>query len=218
MNSNIQSEVHGYRSADQLKSSSQMSFNQSGLVMDAMALLRAMRIRLVAFDFDCTLVSIHTGGQWPDSAEKLAEFVRPCFRDLLPELLKCSDIHTCVVTYSPQEELIRDVLRISMKEVTDVDLLISKIVIRGNSKDFLYMHGLEAYTNGKQLHLDFCRSHFDQTGQVPIENNGILLIDDDVTNLKMAQENNHFAFHVDNNVNLNELVCYLNNCVQGGTC
>lgn len=120
MNSNVEQELHAYQSQDNFKSSSQMSFKQSRLVDEAVGLLRRMGIKLVAFDFDCTLVNIHTGGQWPDSAEKLAEFVRPCFRDLLPELLKCDDIHTCVVTYSPQEDLIRDVLRISLKDILNV--------------------------------------------------------------------------------------------------
>lgn len=90
------------------------------LVTEAVELLRRLGIKLVAFDFDYTLVNIHTGGQWPDSAEKLAEFVRPCFRHLLPELLRCHDIHTCVVTFSPQEQLIRQVLKISLKDIPNV--------------------------------------------------------------------------------------------------
>ena len=86
------------------------------LVTQILESLRQNRIKLIAFDFDCTIVNIHTGGQWCDSAEKLAEFVRPCFRELLPALLKCPEFFVCVVTYSPQEELIREVLRITMKD------------------------------------------------------------------------------------------------------
>jgi hypothetical protein len=86
------------------------------LVTQVVDLIRRLNIRLVAFDFDYTIVSIHTGGQWLDSAEKLAEFVRPYFRKLIPALLKCPDLFVCVVTYSPQEELIREVLRISLED------------------------------------------------------------------------------------------------------
>ena len=86
------------------------------LINKCLELIRTLKLRLVAFDFDCTIVTIHTGGQWLDTAAKLAEFVRPCFRDLIPALLiNLPDIHLAVVTYSPQEKLIRDVLRIAMK-------------------------------------------------------------------------------------------------------
>ncbi len=78
--------------------------------------LRRNNLKVIAFDFDCTIVSIHTGGTWFDSAEKLAEFVRPCFRELIPALLKCPDFFVCVATYSPQEDLIREVLRLTMRD------------------------------------------------------------------------------------------------------
>ena len=90
--------------------------NNKHLVAEIIELIRSLKIKLLAFDFDCTIVTIHTGGQWIDSPEKLAEFVRPCFRELLPALLKTPDLYVCVVTYSPQEQLIREVLRISMKD------------------------------------------------------------------------------------------------------
>ena len=67
--------------------------------------LRRNNLKVIAFDFDCTIVSIHTGGTWFDSAEKLAEFV-----------LKCPDFFVCVATYSPQEDLIREVLRLTMRD------------------------------------------------------------------------------------------------------
>lgn len=94
----------------------QYSSTSDSLVYKIIELINSLNLKLIAFDFDCTIVTIHTGGQWMDSPEKLAEFVRPCFRELIPALLKCHNLFVCVVTYSPQEELIRDVLRISMKD------------------------------------------------------------------------------------------------------
>jgi hypothetical protein len=99
---------------NQSLSSSKILVNQ---IIDS---FRRAKLKLIAFDFDCTIVSVHTGGQWTDTAEKLAEFVRPCFKELLAVLLKCTDFFVCVVTYSPQEELIREVLRISLKEESNM--------------------------------------------------------------------------------------------------
>ena len=98
------------------QSNSSQSLNSKALVAQIIDLIKSLNIKLIAFDFDCTIVTIHTGGQWIDSPDKLAEFVRPCFRELLPALLQCPDFYVCVVTYSPQEQLIREVLRISMKD------------------------------------------------------------------------------------------------------
>ena len=71
-----------------------------------------LNVLMVCFDFDKVLTDIHTGGRWTGSAEELAKHVRPCFRFLIPELFK-ERIHVCVVTYSGQEQLIRDALRIA---------------------------------------------------------------------------------------------------------
>ena len=91
------------------------------MVNHCVEILRRLHIKLIAFDFDCTIVSVHTGGQWLDTAEKLAEFVRPCFRDLLPALLHhAHEFHVCVVTYSPQEQLIREVLRLALRDEPNV--------------------------------------------------------------------------------------------------
>jgi hypothetical protein len=87
-------------------------FQKRALCCEIVQTIKRLSIKLVAFDFDQTIVSIHTGGIWTDSADKLVEFVRPCFRHLLFELIKYDDLHIAVVTFSPQKELIKSVLRI----------------------------------------------------------------------------------------------------------
>ena len=77
--------------------------------------IRQSNLKLIAFDFDQTIVSVHTSGFWRDSAERLAEYVRPAFQYLIPELLKNDNLCIAIVTYSPQLDLIKDVLRLSMK-------------------------------------------------------------------------------------------------------
>jgi hypothetical protein len=98
---------------NQYQSPSKSNGNLTAKIIES---LRRNNVKIIAFDFDCTIVNIHTGGQWCDTAEKLAEFVRPCFKELIPALLKCPDFFVCVATYSPQEDLIREVLKITMKD------------------------------------------------------------------------------------------------------
>lgn len=115
---NVNNNNNGYNSNSSLTVNNYM--NDIILVPQLIDLMRRLKIKLIGFDFDCTIVNIHTGGQWLDSPEKLSEFVRPWFRDLLPYLLKCDDFYVCVVTYSPQEKLIREVLRILLKDDYEV--------------------------------------------------------------------------------------------------
>ncbi|XP_013389097.1 uncharacterized protein LOC106157863 [Lingula anatina] len=73
--------------------------------------LKEKGITLLAIDFDRTIVSVHTAGAWRRGAETLAEYVRPCFKAALKAALAETLIHVCVVTYSQQPELIREVLK-----------------------------------------------------------------------------------------------------------
>lgn len=196
----------------------QQSSNKN-LTIKIIESLRRNNLKVIAFDFDCTIVNIHTGGQWCDSAEKLAEFVRPCFRELIPALLKCPDFFVCVTTYSPQEDLIREVLRIMMKDEFAVNDLVNKVIIKGNTREFVEEHGIEnCYSNGKQIHLAFCREFFESlirkfnkenSHNFKINNDNILLIDDDLQNLKIAYENGHLAFQVNSSIQLVDFYNFL---------
>lgn len=79
----------------------------------AVALLAAKHIKVIAIDFDKTLITLHTGGAWRQGHGRLAEFVRPCFKYLLPAALDAG-LHICIVTYSMQLGLIYDVLRAAL--------------------------------------------------------------------------------------------------------
>ena len=68
-------------------------------------------VKVLALDFDMTIISVHTNGYWRQTTPKLAEHVRPCFKALLQEAIAEPDIYVCVVTYSIQPVLIRDVLQ-----------------------------------------------------------------------------------------------------------
>lgn len=77
------------------------------------ALVNAMHkqgIRLLAMDFDQTLISIHSGGRWKETIENLVKEVRPCMKDLIPACLE-KGIYVAIVTYSAQSWLIKDLMK-----------------------------------------------------------------------------------------------------------
>ena len=112
--------------------------------------------------------------------------------------------------------------------------MVNKIVIKGNTKEFLEQHGIEyCYSNGKQIHLKYCRNYFEThtnsnntngTSSNPnsaslsnrksnkenrINDSNILLIDDDIQNLKVAYDNGHLVYQVNNNMKLIDFYNYL---------
>ena len=80
---------------------------------ECIAVLFRKGIKVLALDFDKTIIDIHTSGFWRQGTPKLVEHVRHCFRLLITAALE-SKMHVCVVTYSMQPGLIRDVLQLSL--------------------------------------------------------------------------------------------------------
>lgn len=72
-------------------------------------------IKMVAVDFDLTILNIHTHGFWQFTSKMLATRVRPCFKHFLSEALN-SNLHVAVVTHSPQADLVREVLELSLPD------------------------------------------------------------------------------------------------------
>ena len=69
-------------------------------------------IKVLALDFDKTIVDVHTAGVWRGGSAKLAEHVRPCFKALIEAALDSKEeIFVSVVTYSMQPSLIHEVLK-----------------------------------------------------------------------------------------------------------
>jgi hypothetical protein len=99
--------------------------------------------------------------------------------------------------------------------------LINKIVIKGNTREFVEEHGIEnCYSNGKEIHLQFCRSRIYEMLKrfnkeiVNILDENILLLDDDVQNLKLANDYGHYAFQVNNSVQLVDILNFLKTDVK----
>lgn len=117
--------------------------------------------------------------------------------------------------------------------------MLSKVVIKGNTKEFLERHGPElCFANGKQIHIDYCRSQIQQINASTaaaankasssasaaaaaasavndlIDNSSVLLIDDDVQNIRTARMSNQHAFQVESNVKLVDLYNFLKERVE----
>ena len=65
---------------------------------------------MVAFDFDMTIVSIHTGGRYDGTAFELVQYVRPEFQCFMQQLL-INNITMVITTFSTQKDLILNVLQ-----------------------------------------------------------------------------------------------------------
>jgi hypothetical protein len=107
----IQQESSGLASS----SSVEFDLEQRRIALELAQFIRLSNLKIIAFDFDQTIVSIHTSGFWRESPDRLADFVRPSFQYLITELLKNENLCIAIVTFSPQRDLIKEVLRISLK-------------------------------------------------------------------------------------------------------
>uniref|UniRef100_A0AAV1UFD7 ATP-binding Cassette (ABC) superfamily n=1 Tax=Peronospora matthiolae TaxID=2874970 RepID=A0AAV1UFD7_9STRA len=164
--------------------------------LEAAAGLHAIGAKLVCIDFDATFVTVHTGGQWTSSAEELRTHVRQFFLLLVPLLCE-AHVHVAIVTFSPQVALIQDVLRLSFP--TSV---VNQLVIRGDDRSwsigphetttFLPLWHTEDGRNlDRKFKLPFmisaaleCQERF---GDV-ICNRDTVLVDDDVVNIRVAND------------------------------
>ncbi|XP_069135781.1 uncharacterized protein [Argopecten irradians] len=155
------------------------------------SLLEKKGIRLLAVDFDETLISIHSGGFWKDSAEKLSKHVRPCMRDLMEEAL-LRNVNVCIVTYFTQPWIIREMLKLVFKR--DVE----KIYVQANTPEFREKNKHKIL--GKEAHLAaVCTDLYNQK-HVIIKPEEIILFDDDRDNIDTAIEFGHWAVTVQDDI------------------
>lgn len=84
-------------------------------VFNLVSTLEKKGIRVVAVDFDQTLIKIHSGGIWKDSTDNLAKHIRPCMKDLLETALQ-QELIVCIVTFHSQPWVIRELLKSLLKK------------------------------------------------------------------------------------------------------
>ena len=144
---------------------------------DVIDVLKMKQINFVCIDFDYTLVDIHTGGQWRNSASELETHVRPFFRCFIPLLLR-NDLLVSIVTFSGQAALITDVLKKAFPEFYE------EIPIRGSDHSWEYVgKGSKA---GKQHHIASAATELKNSRGAEITKASTILLDDDEKNIRAA--------------------------------
>lgn len=143
-----------------------------------------MQVKVLAIDFDLTLVGMHTGGRWWGSAETLSRNVRPLWKTVVP-LCQKFGIEVSVVTLSRQTKLISNVLKLSL----DCDA--TKIRIRGGEGMHLVTETGDvdsANTQGcrKQKHIDSILQSRIEHSEGHVAPHQIVLVDDDSLNVHEA--------------------------------
>ena len=81
-----------------------------------------VNVKVLAIDFDLTIINVHTGGKWKESSHELSNCVRPLFKSLIPAANE-SGILIAVVTFSRQVDLIKEVLLESMENNEFVEFI-----------------------------------------------------------------------------------------------
>jgi len=161
---------------------------QGGFQSQCTASVRIMvdsNIHLLAIDFDKTLLNIHTGGEWEGSTEQLQTHVRNEFKCLIQTSLE-QGILVAVASFSKQEELILSVLQKLIPERH-----YSRVTVNGGN------NYPESTGKKKQIQLaleDFPKLSNDKTF---VPNDAILLIDDDLYNVKQCTYEGHRCIHFD---------------------
>jgi hypothetical protein len=98
-------------------------------------------VRLLAIDFDATIIQVHTYGAWRGTAQELSTHVRPVFIKLLQYSLTLQDygLYVSIVTFSAQKKLIRQVLAI----ILGSEELANRVIIRCNDMKWEWPRGFE---------------------------------------------------------------------------
>jgi hypothetical protein len=144
-------------------------------------LTQPVKINFLAIDFDKTIMEIHTGGNWKQSAQALLPHVRPMFRRLIPLAID-EGIHVAVVTFSSQTEMVRRIL----EHITD---RAAEIPIRGGFPGSTFVYEGQGSTKGKQSHMASAVEELEERHKgLEITKASTLLIDDDANNIRYALE------------------------------
>lgn len=109
-------ESHGKLPSKRISTAKHVA-NQRAKARQIVACLQTKGIKLVAIDFDNTLLSIHTSGYYQGTVDNLIEHIRSTFYYLIQAILDSpafgESLHICIVTFSSQEQLIRKLLQLA---------------------------------------------------------------------------------------------------------
>eukprot|EP00656_Telonema_subtile_P058343 TRINITY_DN9858_c0_g1_i1.p1 TRINITY_DN9858_c0_g1~~TRINITY_DN9858_c0_g1_i1.p1 ORF type:complete len:312 (-),score=63.31 TRINITY_DN9858_c0_g1_i1:208-1143(-) len=138
----------------------------------------APRTRVLALDFDLTCIAINTKGAWGGTAALLAPHFRPLMRDVMLEALD-QGLRVAVVSFSPQDGLIREVLGIVLREAAE------QVMVRAGSPQ--HVSGGRARRN-KQAHMESVLCEVGTTHHEQLRLAQVMLVDDDFDNVQDARD------------------------------
>ncbi|GBG25420.1 Hypothetical Protein FCC1311_016382 [Hondaea fermentalgiana] len=160
--------------------------------------LKRSHVRLLAIDFDDTLLSLHTHSTWELGPSKLAAAVRPFFMELLPAVLR-KGIIVSIVTFSSQRRLIHQTLREAFGQT-----VARQILIRGMDGSWTPTPNQCAPKSwhscsrrGKTDHVLNIVSKIYADSDVEVTPEQVLLLDDSRLNVMQARYDGINAFQYD---------------------
>ncbi|CAF3755868.1 unnamed protein product [Adineta steineri] len=184
-------------------SSSKYVAEQRSKARDIVLCLQRKNIKLIAIDFDNTLLSIHTSGYYQGTVDNLIEHIRSTFHYFIQEILDSPafghTLHLCIVTFSSQEQLIRKLLQLAFKTSK-----IDQIILRCNTPEFISTMNENDFL-GKEFHLTSAVTELATQRNKTIKQHEILLLDDDVQNILIAEKFGHKVLEIRDGINLDIL-------------
>jgi hypothetical protein len=145
-------------------------------------------LKLLALDFDLTIVDLHTGGSWQEDADSLSHHLRPEMVCLIQEAIQ-SGIFFAVTSFSQQIDLIREV-------ITDGIIAKSKT----KAPPTISIQGGTNYSDpkGKKIQLEKAITEIlELEGTRGITPRKTLLIDDDKNNIRLARRDGYQSLWFD---------------------
>ncbi|ESO09251.1 hypothetical protein HELRODRAFT_168213 [Helobdella robusta] len=163
-------------------------------------LMNNLNIKLVAIDLDRTLLDTSVARHPFMAAKDVAKYhVKAMFRILVPIILD-SRLECCIVTYTWQTKLIRNILSAAFPHHDT-----SRIRIEGPKQPLpgLYLIGEKLY--GKEKYLETILSLIKAEKNLHIKNDEIFLFDDSQKNIDAAIKNNHYYYKVTDQSSVQDL-------------
>ena len=173
-------------------------------------------IKLLALDWDNTVLKVHTNGQWYGNSDELYNNVRPFFVYLI-QAAQNFHIHVSIVTFSGQTRLITEVIQkiMSANSKKKQDEVAPEYSIRCCDDTWDGVEALKQYFPthtdfemhlGKLPHISSVLKECMKDHVMPSE---CLLIDDDKENIKVAREVNlpSIRFDPEDEMSLADSLC-----------
>lgn len=182
-----------------------VSMNTNELAQQVIQCCVERQIKVVAFDFDLTMVSVHTQGLWERSVEELLVYVQPWAKTLIEVLLDSSKVFMAVVTFSSQPKMIRTFIqKLFPKKINKIKSI--PVCANTGLQCIPFGGASNAIMMGKGQHLRLAMDHIVANQGIQLKNSNVLLLDDDQVNINIAREDGFRYCHIPEHFTLEKLL------------